>query len=79
MVYNLVYMLDSKRLSFLKKVKTSDVKFFEKVKAAKLGMTIDDLCGESLAQSRAYLIRPFVDEVMRYKFDDAPNYEKLKF
>jgi len=42
-------------------------------------MTIDDLCGESLAQSRANLIRPFVDEVMKYRFDDAPNYEKLKF
>ena len=79
LVYNLIYMLDSKRLSFIRKVKTSDENFFEKVKEAKLGMTIDDLCGMNLAESRTFLIRPFIDEVMSYRFNDVPNYQKLKF
>lgn len=49
MMYNLVYMLDSQRLSVLKKIKSSDDRFFDKVKAAKLKMTVDDLCGQSLS------------------------------
>lgn len=53
--------------------------YFDKVKQAKLNMTVDDLCGKSRAESRAFLLRPFVDEVMSYDFADAPNYEKLNF
>ena len=75
----MIYMLDQDRLSFLKQLKTSDDNFFQKVRTAKLGMTVDCLCGENFSQSRAYLVKPFVREVMSYKFSEAPNYEKLKF
>ena len=79
LMYNLVYMLDAQRLSILRKIKSSDDQFFDKIKAAKLNMTIDDLCGQNLGQSRAFLIRPFIEEVMSYSFSETPNYEKLKF
>ena len=42
-------------------------------------MTIEDLCGTSVEETRAYVLHPLVSEVMTYSFEDAPNYEKLKF
>lgn len=79
LVYNMIYILDQDRLSFLKNLKSTDDHFFQKVKKAKLSMTLDDLCGKNLAQTRAYLFKPFIREVMSIKFEEAPNYEKLKF
>ena len=42
-------------------------------------MSLDDLCGTSMQQTRAFCMREFTQEVMSYKFAEAPDYNKLKF
>ena len=39
----------------------------------------DELCGNNASETRAFAIKPFVQEVMSYGFQDAPNYSKLRF
>lgn len=38
-----------------------------------------DLCGSSAFESRAFHISAFVDEAMSYKFEESPDYNKLRF
>lgn len=52
----------------------SNADAFDYVKEAKLGMTAERLCSNA-----SELILPFVTEVFGYKFDEQPDYSKLKF
>ena len=38
-----------------------------------------EICGPSLKKSRAYYLLPFVEEVFSLKFEDSPDYNKLRF
>lgn len=38
-----------------------------------------EICGPSLQKSRAYHLLPFVEEVFSLKFEDSPDYNKLRF
>ena len=42
-------------------------------------MTTEDLCGTQDENLEVYKLSPFVDEVMSLKFNEEPNYNKLKF
>ena len=42
-------------------------------------MSTDDLCGRNSFDSRAFYITAFVNEVMSYKFEETPDYNKLRF
>ena len=46
---------------------------------AKKKMGVRDLCGNSQSQSIAYCLTPFVEEVMKLKFHEDPDYNKLRF
>ena len=42
-------------------------------------MTPESLCGHKEPGKETYRLYEFVKEVMSYKFEDEPNYNKLKF
>ena len=48
------------------------------IKNAKLTLTPEQLCGTSPSKDTSRLL-DFVTEVMSYTFDEAPNYNKLRF
>ena len=80
LVYVLIYMLDPKKLTFIDQVLSVDKdQQFDIVKAEKLKMQTKDLCGVRAEDSRAFYITKFVDEVMSYKFEETPDYNKLRF
>lgn len=73
-------MLDQNRLSFIDRVLNVDKqKQFEIVKEEKFKMSTADLCGSSAVVSRAFYISAFVDEVMSYRYEESPDYNKLRF
>ena len=80
LVYVLIYMMDQKRLSFIDRVlKVDKDQQFDIVKAEKFRMETKDLCGANEEESRAFHISQFVQEIMDYKFEETPDYNKLRF
>lgn len=80
LVYILIFMIDIDRLKFINEVEgIAKKEKFKIIKDLKLAMSINDLCGKDLKESQAYLISEFVKNVMELKFEEEPNYGKLKF
>ena len=42
-------------------------------------MGVKELCGTSQSQSLTYCLKPFVQEIMKLKFHEEPDYNKLRF
>lgn len=80
LVYNLIFMLDPSRMTFINGLSDKDkMERLKLIGEAKAKMTVVDLCGESLKDTIAYVLYPFVQEVMSYSFEQEPNYDKLRF
>ena len=73
-------MLDIDRLKFINEVEGIAKKDkFRIIKDQKLAMSVQDLCGKSSIESQAFLLTDFVKNIMSLKFEEEPNYGKLKF
>lgn len=80
LVYTLVFMLDQSRMSFINNLVDKDkLERLRIVGEAKDKMTVQDLCGSSESESIAFLLTPFAEEVMKYEYDEQPDYNKLRF
>lgn len=72
LAYLTVFLVQGE-LTWFKGQKTDHPKFFENVSEIKLQMTPKGLC-----VGKAKALEPMVKEIFEYKFDEAPNYSKLK-
>ena len=80
LVYIIIFMIDIDRLKFINEVEgIAKKEKFKIIKDQKLAMSVKDLCGKDLKESQAFLITEFVKNVMDLKFEEEPNYGKLKF
>lgn len=80
LVYILIFMMDIDRLKFINEVEgISKKEKFKIIKDQKLSMSVKELCGKTITESSAFLISDFVQNVMDLKFEEEPNYGKLKF
>ena len=77
LVYLLIKLIDSSRLPFIEYC--MDNENFEKIKDIKEKLGPNEMCGHSLNDTRAYGLKPFVEEIMQYEFTDVPDYDKLRF
>lgn len=73
LVYILAYFLNG-RLSWLKKIKRTDPDYLEKVGKIKEEIALTTIC-----EKKAECLFDFASEVFKLKFEEEPNYAKLKF
>jgi hypothetical protein len=73
LVYILAYFLNGK-LSWLKKIKRTDPDYLEKVGKIKEEIALTTIC-----EKKAVCLFDFASEVFKLKFEEEPNYGKLKF
>lgn len=72
LAYLTVFLVQGE-LGWFKNFSAKDPLFFEKMKKIKTEMTPETLCA-----NQAVILGPFVEEIFNYRFEDTPNYPKLK-
>lgn len=78
--YILIYLIDEIQLGYINRVSgLSKKEKFKTIKKIKLQQTARDLCGSENTSPDTYRLTEFVQEVFNMKFEEEPNYNKLRF